>query len=115
MSFEYIIGKLFIPLTYLMGVPSQDCESVARLLGLKTIVNEFAAYQRLGEMVVKKQIGRRAQVHTLSTNIYEETQKLYFSYFSDSVLGHFHFCSLWLRQPWFHRCPTGRIGCPGSG
>ncbi len=45
-----------------MGVPSEDCESVARLLGLKTIVNEFAAYQRLGDMVANNQIGKRAQV-----------------------------------------------------
>jgi pyrimidine nucleoside transport protein len=44
-----------------MGVPSDDTEKVARLVGLKTIVNEFAAYQRLGEMKAAKQITERAE------------------------------------------------------
>ena len=44
-----------------MGVPSADCENVGRLIGLKTIVNEFAAYQRLGVMKENGQIGKRAQ------------------------------------------------------
>jgi pyrimidine nucleoside transport protein len=44
-----------------MGVPSDDTEKVARLVGLKTIVNEFAAYQRLGEMKAAKQISERAE------------------------------------------------------
>jgi pyrimidine nucleoside transport protein len=44
-----------------MGVPSDDTEKVARLVGLKTIVNEFAAYQRLGEMKLKNEISERAE------------------------------------------------------
>lgn len=67
-SFEYILGKIFIPLAYIMGVPSVDCEKVARLVGLKTVVNEFAAYQRLGELVKNNQISPRAEVRfTLPT------------------------------------------------
>jgi len=62
LSFEYLLGKIFIPLAYIMGVPSMDCENVARLIGIKTIVNEFAAYQRLGELVKAKKISKRAQV-----------------------------------------------------
>lgn len=69
LSFEYILGKIFIPLAYIMGVPAEDCEKVARLIGLKTIVNEFAAYQRLGELVKANKIGKRAQVQSALPNL----------------------------------------------
>lgn len=32
-----------------MGVPWEDCEDVGMLIGLKTVVNEFVAYQKLGQ------------------------------------------------------------------
>jgi nucleoside permease NupC len=32
-----------------MGVQWEECEEVARLVGIKTIVNEFVAYQQMGE------------------------------------------------------------------
>ena len=38
-----------MPLSYLMGVPWSECEDVGTLIGLKTVVNEFIAYQKLGE------------------------------------------------------------------
>ena len=44
-----------------MGVPSADAENVGRLVGLKTIVNEFAAYERLGRMKAAGEIGARAE------------------------------------------------------
>ena len=59
LSFEYLLGKVFIPVAYLMGVPSADTEAVARLVGVKTVINEFAAYKQLGDM---KDISDRARV-----------------------------------------------------
>jgi nucleoside permease NupC len=59
-----------------MGVPSVDCEKVARLIGLKTIVNEFAAYQRLGELIKNKQIGARAEVKSFSFNFVIKVESL---------------------------------------
>ena len=44
-----------------MGVPADDAENVGRLVGLKTIVNEFAAYERLGRMKLEGKIGKRAE------------------------------------------------------
>lgn len=38
-----------------MGVPWDQCEDVAALIGLKTVVNEFVAYQKLGEL---KKLGK---------------------------------------------------------
>ncbi|KAJ9591154.1 hypothetical protein L9F63_002309, partial [Diploptera punctata] len=45
---EFIFSKIFIPLAWLMGVESEECPEVARLVGLKTVVNEFVAYRELG-------------------------------------------------------------------
>jgi len=46
-SLSLIFGKVFWPLAWLMGVPPQDCPAVGNLLGVKTFVNEFVAYQQL--------------------------------------------------------------------
>lgn len=43
------MGKIFIPVAWLMGVPAEECDLVASLVALKTIVNEFAAYAKLAE------------------------------------------------------------------
>lgn len=32
-----------------MGVKWEECEEVARLVGVKTLVNEFVAYQQMGK------------------------------------------------------------------
>ncbi|KAJ0170183.1 hypothetical protein K1T71_014111 [Dendrolimus kikuchii] len=50
LNLEWIMGKIFIPLCWAMGVPWEECELVGTLIGLKTVVNEFVAYQRMGEM-----------------------------------------------------------------
>ena len=47
------MGKLFIPLAWLMGIPAGECGLVANLLAMKTIVNEFAAYGQLSEYIAK--------------------------------------------------------------
>ena len=48
LTFEFMLGKLFIPVAFILGVPWEDCEEVGRLIGLKTIINEFKAYEELG-------------------------------------------------------------------
>ena len=49
LSFDYFLGKIFIPIAYLMGVPSEDAENVAQLVGIKTAINEFVAFDMLGK------------------------------------------------------------------
>ncbi|TRY80041.1 hypothetical protein TCAL_07561 [Tigriopus californicus] len=51
LTFELILGKCFIPLSWLMGVPTQDLEDVGLLIGLKTFATEFAAFSKLKTMV----------------------------------------------------------------
>lgn len=60
LSFEYLLGKVFIPIAFIMGVPVDDCEDVGRLIGLKTIINEFKAYQELA--LLGDKISERARV-----------------------------------------------------
>ncbi len=39
-----------------MGIHVDECDKVATLIGLKTVINEFVAYQALGEMIKAGQI-----------------------------------------------------------
>lgn len=49
-SFQFVIGYMFAPIAYLLGVPSADVVLVGQLLGEKTILNEFYAYVTLGDL-----------------------------------------------------------------
>ena len=48
-SFGWILSKLFVPIALLMGVEWNECDKVAKLIGLKTLVNEFVAYKELSD------------------------------------------------------------------
>lgn len=50
-SFEWILSKLFIPIALMMGVEWNDCDKVAKMIGLKTLVNEFVAYTELSKQM----------------------------------------------------------------
>lgn len=39
-----ILGWLMAPVAWLMGVPWSECQEAGRLLGIKTVANEFIAY-----------------------------------------------------------------------
>lgn len=51
LSLESILGWIFFPIAFLMGVPLQDCFLVGQLLGEKTAINEFVAYLHLSQVV----------------------------------------------------------------
>lgn len=61
-SFEFIVGYLCAPFVWLIGVPAQDMVYVGELLGQKTILNEFVAYTRLGELKAEGLISERSIV-----------------------------------------------------
>jgi concentrative nucleoside transporter, CNT family len=50
LSLEYIFGIVFAPLAWLIGTPTEDIVAVGRLLGEKTILNEFVAYVSLSKL-----------------------------------------------------------------
>jgi CNT family concentrative nucleoside transporter len=62
LSFQKLLGWLLAPLAFLMGVPWADAPEVGALLGLKTVINEFVAYQQLGTLMQSDAIGHRSAV-----------------------------------------------------
>jgi pyrimidine nucleoside transport protein len=50
-----------MPLSWIMGIPWSECEDVATLIGLKTVVNEFIAYQKLGELKHQSRLSSRSE------------------------------------------------------
>ncbi|KAI6229908.1 Sodium/nucleoside cotransporter [Aphelenchoides fujianensis] len=65
-SFELFLGYVFFPLAYVMGVTGDINETlrVAQLMGTKTVLNEFIAYQHLGEMIDNNLLSASAMVAT---------------------------------------------------
>jgi CNT family concentrative nucleoside transporter len=49
LTLQLILGYVFYPITFLMGVPRNDILQVAQFLGTKLIANEFVAYLALTE------------------------------------------------------------------
>ena len=50
LSMQFILGNLFAPIAWIIGVPSDDMVVVGQLLGEKTILNEFYAYASLSDL-----------------------------------------------------------------
>lgn len=49
LSLEYVLGMIFAPFAWLLGVESSEILLVGQMLGEKTILNEFVAYASLTE------------------------------------------------------------------
>lgn len=45
-----ILGYVGWPIAWLLGIPADECLVAGRLIGLKTVANEFVAFQSLGEI-----------------------------------------------------------------
>lgn len=52
LTLNWIFGKLFYPMAWAMGVPGQDVQNVATLLGQKLTINEFVAFKSLTDKAV---------------------------------------------------------------
>lgn len=62
LTLKSIMGTIFYPFAWLMGVPSQDVGSVAQLLGMRLIETEVPAYIGLSSLMQKCAISPRAAV-----------------------------------------------------
>lgn len=49
-SMQEILGRIFSPVAWLLGVKWKDCAAVGNLLGTRLILNEFVAYVDLGKI-----------------------------------------------------------------
>ena len=47
LTLDWLFGKLFYPMAWVMGVPSSDVSNVATLMGKKLSINEFVAFYDL--------------------------------------------------------------------
>ncbi|MFT5511808.1 MAG: CNT family concentrative nucleoside transporter [Bacteroidia bacterium] len=55
-SLQMILGYLFAPIAWVIGIPWEDSVLAGQLLGEKTVINEFIAYISLGNMQANKMI-----------------------------------------------------------
>jgi CNT family concentrative nucleoside transporter len=49
-SMQGILGRIFAPIAWLLGVRWNDCATVGNLLGTRLILNEFVAFVDLGKL-----------------------------------------------------------------
>ena len=50
LSLERILGWCFAPLMYLVGVPGSEAQQAGSLMGIKTVLTEFVAFERLATL-----------------------------------------------------------------
>ncbi len=50
LTVEQVLGWLFAPLAWLIGIPWAECAKAGSLLGVKTVLNELIAYLQLGQI-----------------------------------------------------------------
>jgi CNT family concentrative nucleoside transporter len=50
-SIEQILGYIFLPFSWLVGIPSNEAHTFASLLGTKISLTEFIAYDKLATLV----------------------------------------------------------------
>ena len=62
LTFQLLLGYAFAPLAWLIGVPPADVTKVGALLGMKTVLNEFIAYQELSKQLAAGALSPRAGV-----------------------------------------------------
>lgn len=61
-SLQYILGQIFRPFAFIMGVDWNETVKVGSLLGQKTVINEFVAYLSLADMKADSLLSDKAIV-----------------------------------------------------
>lgn len=62
LSFQFLLGYIGAPIVWMLGVDSADMVLVGELLGQKTILNEFIAYPRLGELKASGELSEKSVI-----------------------------------------------------
>lgn len=60
LTIEEVLGTIFQPFAFVMGVSWEESFKVGRLLGEKMVINEFIAYLHLSELMKNHEISERA-------------------------------------------------------
>jgi CNT family concentrative nucleoside transporter len=66
-TFETILGWLFAPIAFLMGIPWKEAVQVGSLLGQKTVLNELVAYLNLANGLASGEITLSGRSLTIAT------------------------------------------------
>jgi CNT family concentrative nucleoside transporter len=53
LTLQQVIGWLYTPFAWLIGVPPQDCGYIGQILGERVVLNEFISYIHLSEYAAK--------------------------------------------------------------
>ncbi|WP_408954416.1 NupC/NupG family nucleoside CNT transporter [Natroniella sp. ANB-PHB2] len=61
-SLEQILGYVFSPFAFLMGVPAAEITEVGTLLGQKMAINEFVAYLTLAEFIGAETLSAKSEM-----------------------------------------------------
>jgi len=64
LTMQRALGVALAPIAWLLGVPWQDAAQVGSLLGIKTVLNEFLAYQELAALMEQGALQPRSAVIT---------------------------------------------------
>jgi CNT family concentrative nucleoside transporter len=62
LTLQWLLGVLMAPVAWLLGVPWADASAVGSLIGLKTVLNEFLAYQELARSIADGTLAPRSAV-----------------------------------------------------
>ncbi|MGL5151965.1 MAG: NupC/NupG family nucleoside CNT transporter [Clostridium sp.] len=62
LSLQWLLGKLFSPLAFVMGVPASDITTAGSLLGQKVMLNEFVAYADLATYTAAGAISAKTEL-----------------------------------------------------
>ncbi len=49
-SLNHVLGVIGAPIAWLIGIPWHECKLIGNLLGTRTIINEFLAFNELGKL-----------------------------------------------------------------
>ncbi|MBI2956242.1 MAG: NupC/NupG family nucleoside CNT transporter [Acidobacteria bacterium] len=59
-NLEQVLGWVFSPMAWLLGVPWAEATTVGNLLGLRMVTNEFIAYGQLGQLIASNSLSPRS-------------------------------------------------------
>ncbi|ANO52407.1 NupC/NupG family nucleoside CNT transporter [Woeseia oceani] len=60
LTLQFLLGKLFAPIAYLLGVPWDEANTAGSLIGQKMVINEFYAYANF--VLIKESLSAQTQV-----------------------------------------------------
>ncbi|KAI1074036.1 H+/nucleoside cotransporter [Whalleya microplaca] len=62
LTLQFILGYIFYPVAWLLGVPKEDLLRVGELIGQKIVINEYAAFKALSTESRYMEMSARAQL-----------------------------------------------------